>query len=267
MPARNDPRIGDLGELGLSPIESKTYLALLSAPQLTAQAVADAVGVTRTSAYAALRSLADIGLVESGTGYGSKYRAVAPERGLPDLIERQREALQEQLSTRESIAKRLAVELGDLSDGEEDAGELIEILRDPRALRARYDRLQLEADESIDTMVKAPIAATRRGNPAGMKALKRGVRVRSLYEPAVLDDDDVRPFLSEWIAAGEECRLFPGELPIKLGLVDGTTALVPLKTPNSSHPVTGVIIRHPELGSALRILFDRLWEQGKPLEP
>src|SRR4029077_6618735 len=90
--------------------------------------------------------------------------------------------------------------------------ELIQILRDPRVIAARFERLQLEAEKSIDVFTKAPLFISP-GNPAQAKAQGRGVHCRGLYERAVLDTPGVKPHLAMWIAHGEEARVYDGELP------------------------------------------------------
>src|SRR5206468_3146625 len=64
--------------------------------------------------------------------------------------------------------------------------ELIQVLRSPKVIAERFDRLQLETKRQIDIIVKAPILNPRGDNPAQAKALKRGVRMRGLYESRAL---------------------------------------------------------------------------------
>lgn len=265
MSAQNAPVEESLAALGLSPLESRIYVAVLRRPGAGAKVLADAVGVTRTSIYAALRSLADRGLVESGAGYGSRYRAVPPERALPSLIDRQREELERGLAEQEAVAKELVETLSDLAEDAEEFEMIVEILHDPRALRTRFDQLQLEAERTIDTLVKSPIIATRSGNPAGMKALARGVHARTLYESEALDDVDVAPHLRRWTEAGEESRAFLGRLPVKMALFDAARVVLPLETPGESGEFTAILIRHEALGEALRMLFDHLWDRSEPV--
>lgn len=252
-----------LEDLGLSPGEASAYLALVRHGGLAAKEIAEKAAVPKSSVYPVLASLADKGLVETGAGRGSVAHAVAPERALDLLIDREREALAEH----ERIVKGLVDELSSLHDRPApSANGIVEVLRDRRVIAERYDRLQLEAEHDIDTLVKAPMIVTLHGNPAAETALRRGVRTRGLYEPAVLDTAEIRPYLRRWIGLGEEARVHPGEFPLKLALFDARTALMPLETPGERHGVTSVIIRHPALGAALRMLFDFLWDRSQPVE-
>lgn len=209
-----------------------------------------------------LRSLKDKGLVDHGEGWGSLYRAVGPEVALPLLVDRQRQEVED----REIAAKELAEELSERVNPVVAASpEVFEVIRNPRSQAERFARLQLAAEEEIDLIVKPPIV-NRSGNPEEETALKRGVRVRALYQQSSLKDDGVGPYLTDWLGMGEEARIYPGELPLKLALFDRRTALVPLETPASPHSLTAIVVNHPALGAALRIFFDALWADSEPLE-
>lgn len=252
-----------LEELGLSAAEAGAYLALVRHGGLAAKDLAEQAAIPRSSIYPVLASLADKGLIENGVGRGSVAHVVPPERALNLLIDCEREAL----AAHERIVKGLVDELSSLHNQPvPSVNGIVEVLRDRRVIGERYDRLQLEAEREIDTLVKAPMIVTLHGNPAAETALKRGVRTRGLYEPAVLETDEIGPYLKRWIGLGEEARVYTGELPIKFALFDAATVLMPLETPEARHQVTSVLMRHPAMGAALRMLFDFLWERAKPIQ-
>lgn len=264
MSRRQDAELtNELEDLGLTPTEAAAYLALLRLGRLGARDLAEATGTKRSSIYPVLRTLQERGLVEGGTGYGSRFDAVAPERALPGLVDHERVEIAEALSRKEAAAKEVAARLAELHASKEESttAELAEVIRNPRAVTERFARLQLEAKESIEMFVKAPFVATS-GNPEEMTALSRGVRVRSLYEEAILDDDAVRPHLQRWLSRGEEARVLRGELPFKLALIDRTFALMPLDTPHSYREVTSLLVRNTGLGGGLALLFDWFWSRA-----
>jgi sugar-specific transcriptional regulator TrmB len=204
----------------------------------------------------------DAGLVESEAGYGGRFSAVPAEQAFPSLILREKE----KLSLREKVAEELARELKPVRKSLAAApeGELIQVLRDPRVIAERFERLQLEVERQVEVFVKAPFFAPQ-GNEAEDTLLRRGVRARSLYERAILDSPDVKPFLEQWIAKGEEARVYNGELPHKLAIFDRQNILMPLITPGGQGRT--LFIRHPQLATSLGMLFDFLWEQAEPLSP
>jgi HTH-type transcriptional regulator, sugar sensing transcriptional regulator len=250
-----------LEELGLNEVEAAAYLALVQGGTSGAARIAHTTGRQRSSIYHALGALSDRGMVEGGAGYGSRFRAVPPDKALEILIRVERDRLERRAEIVEQITP-LMEQLG--RDAEDSDEKVIEVLRSSQAVSERFDRLQLEAEREIEVFVKAPVIATRRGNPAEMRALKRGVRDRGLYDQAVLDVDVIRTWMPTWDSAGEEIRIYPGELPMKMALVDRRNVLLPLPTPGHGNGVTSVVIRHTALGEALHLLFDHLWELSRP---
>jgi len=260
-----------LEKLGLSPVQAQVYLALVRRGDgMGGSALAAAAGVPRPSVYPALETLIGKGMVENGKGYGSQFAAVAPEEALGRLIAAEKETLLGRLSEREILATGLIRELRIAVGPAQSAPEtrLIEVLRDPRAVAERFQRLQHETKREIDALVRPPMLATKRqhkGNPAESTSLRRGVKHRAIYESSVLEHENIGPYLKGWIEAGEEARVYRGVLPLKLALFDCRVAWMPLETNAPRHPVVSVLIRHHALGRALRLLFDYLWKESDPI--
>jgi HTH-type transcriptional regulator, sugar sensing transcriptional regulator len=253
----------DLEELGLLPAEAQIYLALVRNGPLGASAIANVTKVPRSSVYPTLNALIDKGLVEGGAGYGSRFSAVRAELALPTLIRREKE----ELLHRESVAKKLTEHLSSLAEPVEAVPEeLIEVIRNPRAVAERFERLELEAERQIDIFTKPPFfiaAANRAPNPALEKALRRGVRSRSLYEKATLDDPGIKPYLTKWIAAGEEARIYDGELPHKMVIFDSQVVLMPLFLPGEQ--MRALLIRNAQLAQSLSLAFQYVWDRSEPV--
>lgn len=250
----------ELERLGLSSPEAQVYLALLQNGPLGASDVAATTRMPRTSVYPTLCSLADKGMVEGGAGYGSRFSAISPEHALPALIEREKHELIE----REQLAGQLAERLAPLAEAGDEAPEaLIQVLRTAQVISDRHDRLQLEADRTIDIITKPPIINPHGDNPAQRKAQSRGVRVRGLYERSTVEDPAIKPFLKGWIQSGEEARVYDGELPHKLAIYDGHTVLLTLVLPGAQ--TRSVLIRHEHLARSLSIMFDFFWNQAEPI--
>lgn len=258
-----EKHLSQLEKAGLSSAEAQVYLGLVrNGSPMSASAIVAATGVPRGSIYPTLARLTDLGLVEAEAGYGGRFSAVAPEKALPSLVVREREAL----SQREQILNQLAEELKSFSTpaaADLDA-EQIQVIRDPRVVAERFERLELEAKRQIEVFCKAPFFF-RAGNPPQKKVMRRGIEVRSLYERAILNAPEIKPYLSTWIAAGEAARVHDGELPHKLALFDRQNILLPLVTARG--PARVLFIRHPQLAASLGLLFDFLWDRAEPLVP
>ncbi|MEO7168681.1 MAG: helix-turn-helix domain-containing protein [Spartobacteria bacterium] len=250
-----------LQEIGLLPAEAQVYLALVRNGALSGSGVAASAGVPRSSAYLTLNSLLEKGLIEGGAENGSRFSVVAPEKTLPALVTQAKEVM----AQRENIALHLGRQLASLVEpGETAPDQFVQVIRSRRGVAERYERLQLEAKKSNEVFVKAPFFVAP-GNPAQEQAGTRGVAVRAVYERAVLSSPAVKPYLAEWIARGEEVRIFDGKLPHKLAIFDRKRALVHLSMPGDQ--MRTLFIQHPELAISLGITFDSIWSRSIPYEP
>lgn len=82
-----------LHNLGLTTNEAKCYLAALSLGETTVQPLAKSAGVNRSNAYAAIRALADRGLIFESVRAGAKRIQAAPAESLRDFArKRQKQA-------------------------------------------------------------------------------------------------------------------------------------------------------------------------------
>jgi sugar-specific transcriptional regulator TrmB len=249
----------ELTQLGLTPTEAQVYLALVQNGPLGASAIAAATGLARTAVYPTLGALVDKGLAEAGEGYGSRFCPVPAEKALPQLLAADKASLlhRERLTTE-------VIELVSLLEEQPETvpDELLQVLRGPRALTERFERLQLEAEHSVDCFVKGPFLVDP-SNPTQEKAQRRGVRYKGLYESRLLDDAPTKARVLKWMAMGEEARVYPGELPQKLVIFDSRVVLMPIVRPGE--PLRTVVVRHPELAQTLSLAFQNLWEKAEPV--
>lgn len=248
-----------LEQLGLSAAEAGIYLTLLRNGPLGASAIAAATDIQRTSVYPALSSLADKGLIEEGAGHRGRFSPLPPQTALPALIARQEESL----LRRRALAQDLAETLEATAETNEvGADDFVQVLRDPRAGVDRFTRLELEAEESMDIFTKPPFF-NRNENAPQLKAMNRGVRVRSIYERAAVDDPAVKPHLHKWLGGGEEGRIYDGVLPHKMAIFDSKVVLMPMIMPADQTRI--LIIRNAELAQSFSLAFQHVWERSEPL--
>jgi sugar-specific transcriptional regulator TrmB len=205
--------------------------------------------------------LAEKGLIEGGLGHGSKFTAVAPEEALPALVVREEHTLAE----RQQIAKELAETLAPLAaDAHSTFEDSVQLIRTPHLMGERAQRLMLEATRLVEIVVKAPIFNIRPWNPAQRKAMQRGVHIKALYEGAVMEDPNIAGVLNGFIAAGEEARIYAGELPYKLAVFDQETVLLTLpKRSGQPMAAAAVLIRNAPFARSMSIVFDYFWNQAR----
>lgn len=249
-----------LEDLGLSKSESRVYLCLLEQSPLAAPTIADLTGTSRSSVYVVLRSLVEKGLIDAGAGYSSRYHAAPPDRALAGLLDRQKAALEIREQQLGEVLPGLA---GMFADNGVSDGEIVEILRTPKLVGERFERLQAEAEQTIDIVVRGPVQIGG-SNEAELAALERGVRARAIYDSAVLADESVARNLAAWTSGGEQARVHPGPLPMKFALFDTRVVLMPLVEPGVAG-VVAIIVRNHELAAALGLLFETLWQGSQPI--
>ena len=75
----------------------------------------------------------------------------------------------------------------------------------------------------------------------------------------------MKPYLADWLAMGEEARIYDGELPHKLAIFDSQVVLVPLI--RAGEQTRTLVIRHAQLARSLSMLFQFLWERSEPFSP
>lgn len=249
----------ELQELGLLPAEAQVYLALTRNGALSGSALASVTGFPRSSVYHALNSLLAKGLVEGGAGHGSRFSLVPPEQALPALVLQEKEAV----FHREKLATQLGQRLAAFVDSADILPEeFIQVIGSRRGAAERFDRLQRNAQRVIEVFVKPPFFAPK-GNPGEAKVLRRGVVNKALYERSVLDLPEVKQYLPQWLSAGEEARVYDGDLPHKLVMFDRRSVLAHLRMPGGK--MRTLHIQHAELVATLAIAFEALWNQSEPL--
>jgi sugar-specific transcriptional regulator TrmB len=254
----------ELTQLGLTPTEAQVYLALVQNGPMGASAIAVATGLARTAVYPTLGALVDKGLAEAGEGYGSRFSPVPAEKALPHLLAADKAALLHRERLTDEVIELISLLEEQAEQADTVSDELLQVLRGARGLTERFERLQLEAEHSIDCFIKGPSL----GDPSNSiqdKVQRRGVRYRCLYETRLLDDPATKARVLKWVAKGEEARVYQGELPQKLAIFDSKVVLMPIV--RSGETLRTVVIRHPELAQTLSLSFQYLWDRAEPVAP
>lgn len=99
---------------------------------------------------------------------------------------------------------------------------------------------------------------------SGRGLLARGVRVRAVYATEVLAIPDRAERLRGLVALGEDARVVP-RVPLKMVLVDGRDAVIPLTASEEGTRTTAAVVRPSRLCDALRELFEAHWVQATPV--
>jgi len=251
-----------LEQLGISAEAEAVYWAMLENPNWGVEELATRLSVTETSVREALSALAEQALVQPSWNHPDGLRAVSPQVGLMALVDRVEQRMRRQYESLE-LTRAMVIAAAAGHDSGRKRDEIVR-LEGVEAVRERLAELAAEAEReclSFTTGAALPAAAIESGKVLNRLALERGVAIRNVYQQSVLND---RPTLdyARWMRSlGGMSRTVP-MVPIRLTIVDRTTALVPID-PNLSS-LGAIEVRGGSLLVALCSLFDLVWQQGAP---
>jgi sugar-specific transcriptional regulator TrmB len=258
------PLVAQLVRLGLTTYEARAYIALVGRDSFTASQVARQADLPRQRIYDVLKSLVGKGMAAARPGHVIKYAATAPALAIQRLMTARREELTQ---LEDAGARTIEALTAPYAAGQKqtDPLEYIEVLRDPRAISARFDELQGAAKREILVFTRPPYAQPPQDNLKGMLVSRR-LEARSLYEESVFDDPAVVAGVRQFIRAGERARVVPA-LPLKLVIIDEAIVMFGMQDPVASgSDLTIMVVDHPSLAAVLRTAFNAYWEQGVDFE-
>ncbi len=257
--------------LGLTRYEAAVYLALLGRQGFTPPQVATRAGVPRQRIYDVLASLCTQGLCIERHREGRRlFYAVDPAVALPALLEDQRRRQEaEQARQQAQVADLIALLAPTFRAGNDvdDPLDYVDVLLDPRRVAERAVALARSAEREIRVCFRRPLIASPEENLLEVRdPLSRGLCYRAIYERAVLEDTELRSWVRQFVAWGQQARVVT-ELPIKTNLFDERVALLSLQDPLTGKPsFTALCVTHPGFTQMLSIAFEGLWAQGEELQ-
>ncbi|HEY6961032.1 MAG TPA: helix-turn-helix domain-containing protein [Gaiellaceae bacterium] len=259
----DQPDVTPLTALGLTGYEASAYVALTRRGRATGAEVARLAGLPRQRIYDVLDGLVGRGFATIEPGRPARYTAVAPREAVAALVAQRRVELERLEREADDVVARLTPTFHEGRDAN-DPLAYIEVLREPRAIAARFAELQSAAAREILVFTKPPYAVEPAENVAGLRLLERGVEARSIYERSVYDDDAVVDAVRAFVEAGEQARVVD-ELPLKLVLIDERVALFTMEDPVAgSGDLTIMIVEHAAFARLLKLGFEHAWAQGHP---
>ncbi|WP_407841934.1 helix-turn-helix transcriptional regulator (plasmid) [Streptomyces sp. DSM 116496] len=258
----------DLAFLDIDPEDERFYRVLLRSggadpEQLVRHADLDeeAVRVLRERATA-------LGLAAMTDGL---LRPVSPAKAVQHLIDARLTRMRQELETKaaaDAIVASLLAERDAATTSDAIAGAdrpPMERLMGIEQVRAAIDELTFfTRSESMTTwpsgVMRPEIIETSR--PADARILRRGIRMRSLFGAAALDDPATMAYLREMVGKGAEVRVSRLDLE-RILIFDRAAALTPIDPSDSKRGA--LLTREPGLVTTLVSLFDRMWGQAQEI--
>jgi sugar-specific transcriptional regulator TrmB len=258
----------DLTRLGLNAYESSTYLALLARSGQSSTELATRAKVPRQRIYDVLRSLESKGLCVARDTSPKTFYPADPATALPALSADRTAELERERDQVAALAQDIAEKLAPLfsaGQGHNDPLQYVEALADPVRIVARATELALAARKHINCVIARPLILSSEENRRFLHApLDRGLRYRALYERSALADAELRGWMDELSAKGQQIRIVD-RLPVKMQAFDDEVALLSMQDPVGGPPsFTALAIRHRGAVALLNLAFERLWDAGVP---
>ena len=251
---------GGVDLLRLPPTGSAVYRALLRRPGSDVAALAGLTGLDPDVVQGAVDELHGRGLVDD-------LVPVRPDAVLEPLVV---EAEQEIATTRSAVlaARRELGELVELyAGGRARSDRTVEVERIDGGRAA----VQRRVDELVASLSSELLAINPRFTPPDQMAdeaaytvemVARGVSLRTVLGPEVLDDPAWFAHAHAMDAAGDRMRVHP-DPPLQMLLLDRRVVVVPIDPDNSSDGA--LFVWSHTLVRSFLTLYESLWDQARPL--
>ncbi len=253
-------------EIGLNLREARIYLSLLTRHDFSVTEIAKSAKLSRPAAYELLNKMVMLGICKEKPGKVKRFMAISPGVALPNLIENEAEGLKTLLANRQNKIGALIPVLEDLfkqSRGQEDPLDYFEVLRDRKQIAQGFLELERQVTEEMQAFVKPPYSLSFEDNVEESNLLKRGVKVRGLYEYDGTHEEMVK-LIEPTYKLGEDARVIRS-LPTKLAIFDCKITLLALNDPIAGKAsITTLRIYHKDFSILLKEAFESYWAKAIP---
>lgn len=237
--------------VGIGEHEEQIYVRLLVVGSASTQDVATEVGQTESTVKAALDRLKNLGLVTEGGN--DEYSVVPPDVGIGALLVERHTELQQ-------VQSRLAELLTIYRSGAGQAAGQVEPVTTQEQLWHWLDSLERAARQEILIMFRPPYMFK---TDLDVAAAPRHVPYRILFDRSTLEQPGAAEELAAF-AKSTDVRI-AADIPSKMQIFDGRTALVPMVPDQAGMQPGWVLVRGQNLVRTLTTLFDRCWELSTPV--
>ncbi len=266
--------VSHLVEIGLSEREAKVYKVLLGISEITAAAIPKFTDVPRTKVYEVLNSLIKKGFCKeasypsAGQSGGQTYCAVDPKIALSGWMQIKENQLEELKKANEKLIA-ISSAVYEHSAWRLKDYDFIEVLKGRQEITHRYTELRSGVTSQILEFTKGSYAMSEeemnREADNNLRLVEAGVQLRVIYEAKELTDFNNPYWHLKNTEIGVEARLVD-RVPIKMSLFDNSLIMMLLSDPLIAEPnMTALIIKHPELYSVLKGVFDAHWAQAREI--
>ena len=265
MTARGLEYVVTLHHLGLSEQAELVYQAMLNEPCADLTRIQRLTELDFAALVGALDELAELALV-SWDARMQRAELVDPDSALLTLLaQRQSEIAGRQVAleaTRLTVDRLLIARHAESGDSAE-----FERIIGLGAVRTKIEELSRTCEKSVWSFNPGgpqSLENLRHSRPLNKATLDRGVRMRAIYLNAVHNDEATIEHVTWLTNHGAEVRS-AAVLPLRLLIVDGSVALLPIDDDDSSKGA--VLVRSRGMVTAMVALFVSVWRTSQPFGP
>jgi DNA-binding CsgD family transcriptional regulator/predicted transcriptional regulator len=259
----------DLDEL--SALDVALYRAALAVPGARVEVLAAAVDRSIQELDKSLALLTEMGLLrsEDGSEDGERFTAVSPmlaeatTLGVEDL---DLNARRMSVETRRNAIRRLVPDWNDMLTARTIETD-VDVIHDQAQLGNVLMHYADRCRDEVLSVSPGRLPKTRIDNRtriANLYTLRRGARLRALYQHAALNDRHTRSYLTELADNGAKIR-FAASVPGRSLVIDRDVALLPIPTGDPSRHGLAVV-REPNVVAWVIATFEQLWAESITLE-
>lgn len=265
--------IRKLLDLGLTEREAKLYLTLLEKKTFTALELQQIAKIPRTKIYEVLQKMMDRGIcTQRSLGKKKIYEAVEPAVAFERIIKKSEAEFLESIENKKEIVGSLVKTLIPIYDENKENFnplEFIEIFKSKDQIQKKYIQMLQNTKKELLTFNKGPYVCDNPGRLDEQQTheadlLKRGGVCRNIYElHELVKHEWLMDYIKEQVRHGQEAKVID-YLPIKMIISDSEIVSFPLpQTIGNSTDITLVFIKHNQLATASKMLFNHLWDQAR----
>lgn len=254
-----------LADLGVDAAAEAVYRRLLGGEYGDIERLGRSIELAEEEVGSALARLAGLGLLIDDAAEPLGVRVPRPRVAVGQLIERLEDDLLRQYR-RISDTRAVLSELEDgYVHGRSTKAEDIERLEGMPAIRERLEELSFFTRSCVYSVQpggpqsKESLEASR---PLDRRGIRRGLEMRVLHEPGVVEDELNRTYLRELVRGGVQVRLSREPLR-RMVIMDREVAVVPMDPADAGRGA--LVVRQPGLVGGFIELFDQLWADAESL--
>lgn len=257
--------MGEIDELG--DLEIALYRSLLTSPGQSPAQVAAVLGRATDELDKPITRLAEMGLLRSADRGAlhavSPMLAEATVLGSEDLELAARRAM---LESRRNAIRRLVPEWNTaLALVVRETS--VDVITDPSKIGNVLMHYADQCREELLSVAPGRLPKTRidtRTRIANLYSLRRGIKIRALYQHTAIRDRHTRSYLTEMADNGAKIR-FAAAVPGRSLVIDRDVALLPI--PGNKPGAQGLaVVRETNVIAWVVATFEQLWAEAMPYE-